>query len=198
MGMAHTKEQRDENPLCNSLKKNGERCRMFAGAGTSHPGIGACKWHFGNAKNHEKAAVKRELTQRMVMMGAPAENVTALDALLQELYASTGHVGWLRQQIADLSQDELGMPYGQTLLNMYAGERDRKAKIARLAIESGVDEAAIRVAEAQLTALGTALSRACDTAGVSPKLRKAIGSALREHLSEIEAQPNLLMAAPVA
>src|SRR4051794_19415295 len=113
--MAHTREQRDQKPMCNARKKNGESCRAFAGQGTKHPGIGPCKFHSGNTPNAEKSALRREVTQRMVQeatMGEPIK-VTALDALLQELYASTGHTAWLRQQLADLSKEELGTPYGQ-------------------------------------------------------------------------------------
>ena len=74
--MAHTPEQRDTKPMCGAKKENGERCRAFAGQGTSHPGIGACKFHGGSTPSHEKAAVEREITKRMVMMGEPVENVT--------------------------------------------------------------------------------------------------------------------------
>lgn len=190
--MAHTPEMRDQNPMCNARKKNGDRCRAFAGQGTSHPGVGACKFHGGATDNHAKAALKRELTKRMIVMGEPVDDVSGIQALLQELAASTGHVGWLRQQIADMNQDELGTPYGQTVVSMYGTERDRKARIARLAIESGVDEKAIQVADAQMMLLGQALSKACDTAGVETKLKRRIGAALREEFAVIEAQPKSL------
>lgn len=190
----HTPDQRDTNPLCNALKKDGTRCRAFAGQGTSHRGIGACKFHGGATSNHAKAAIRREAQAKMVSMGldAPVGDVSALQALLQELWASTAHVAWLRQQMANLSRDELGTPYGLAISSLYNSERDRKTKIARLAIESGVDEAAIRVAEVQVTMLGQALSRACDTAGVAPALKKRIGAALRDELAAQEAQPRSL------
>jgi hypothetical protein len=190
--MAHTKEQRDKNPLCNARKKNGERCRKFAGEGTSHPGIGACKYHGGSTGTHERAALKRELTKRMVMLGEPVQNVSGLQALLQELARSTGHVGWLGQQIADMTQDELGTPYGVALTSMYGVERDRKARIARLVVESGVDEKNIQVMEAQMVILGQALSKACDTAGLAPNMKRRVGAALREELAAVEAQPKSL------
>jgi hypothetical protein len=190
--MAHTAEMRDQMPLCGARKKNGERCRAIAGTGTQHPGIGACKFHGGSTPNGNKAALKRELTQRMATLGEPIEKTTALDALLQELWASTGHVAWLRQQLADMSKDELGTAYGQAVTGMYAAERDRKTRIARMAIESGVDEAAIRVAEAQLTLLGTALSKAADTAGLSEPMRRRLGAALRDELGALEAEPKSL------
>jgi hypothetical protein len=121
-------------------------------------------------------------------MGRPDQDVTALGALLSELYASSGHVAWLRQQIADMTPDDLGTVEGQAIINLYNGERDRKANIAKLAISAGVDEAAIRVAEAQVTILGEALSRAADEAGLSAPMRQRLGAALRNALSEAQAK----------
>lgn len=190
--MPHTPAQRDRHNLCNARKKNGERCRKFAGEGTDHPGTGACKYHGGRTPNHSKAAIKRQVTQQMVMLGEPDEDVTALGAMMYELAASSGHTGFLRQQLKSMSKDELASPYGQTVSSMYNQERDRRVRIARMCIESGVDEAAIRVAEAQVSILGQALSRACDTAGVSAPLRQRIGEALRDELAAAEAEPQPL------
>ena len=147
--MAHTPEMRDQHPLCGAKKKNGELCRAFAGQGTKHPGIGRCKHHLGNAPNHGKHAVTLEAKRRMVTLGKPVEDITAIGALLSELYASTGHVAWLREQIADSTPEYLGTIEGQAVVRLYDSERDRKARIAKMAIDAGVEEAAIRVAEIQ-------------------------------------------------
>jgi hypothetical protein len=190
-----TPEQRDQNPMCGAKKKNGELCRAFAGQGTKHPGSGRCKFHGGNTPNHDKRAVTMDLKRRLVTMGEPIEDVTAVSALLSELYASTGHVAWLRQQIADMSEDTLATIEGQAIIRLYDGERDRKARIAKLCTEAGVDEAAVRVAEAQVTILGQALSRACDTAGLSAEMRKRVGAALREELASAQTKPQAVLAA---
>jgi hypothetical protein len=189
-----TPEQRDHQPLCGAKKKNGDACRAFAGQGTRHPGTGRCKFHGGNTPSHDKRAVKQDLKRRMVTLGEPIKDITAVGALLSELYASTGHVAWLRQQIADMSTDDLGTVEGVAIVHLYDGERDRKTRIAKLCTEAGVDEAAVRVAEAQVSILGQALSRACDTAGVSAPMRKRIGAALREELASVQAHPQALPA----
>jgi hypothetical protein len=184
-----TPEQRDQVPLCGAKKKNGELCRAFAGQGTKHPGQGKCKFHGGNTPNHDKRAVTLDLKRRMVTLGEPIENVTAVSALLSELYASTGHVEWLRQEIAVMSEDELAQIEGQAIVRLYDGERDRKTRIAKLCTEAGVDEAAVRVAETQVTILGSALARACDTAGLSAPMRQRLGAALRHELAQAQAAP---------
>jgi methylphosphotriester-DNA--protein-cysteine methyltransferase len=184
---AMTRDERSNQALCGARRKNGELCRLFAGQGTSHKGQGRCKLHGGCTPTQEKHVVKMEMQQRMVTYGAPDENVTALDALLSELYASSGHVAWLRRQIADMSQSQIATIEGQALIRLYDGERDRKARIARLAIESGVDEAKVIVMEQQCLLLGEALSRACDTAGLSAPMRRRVGVALRTELAAVGA-----------
>ncbi len=184
-----TPQQRDNQPLCGAKKKNGELCRAFAGQGTKHPGQGKCKFHGGNTPNHDKRAVTMDLKRRMVTLGEPIEDVTAVGALLSELYASTGHVAWLRQEIAGMSEDELAQIEGQAIVRLYDGERDRKTRIAKLCTEAGVDEAAVRVAETQVTILGNALARACETAGLSAPMRQRLGAALRHELAQAQAAP---------
>jgi hypothetical protein len=182
---AMTRDERSQQALCGAKRKNGEICRLFAGQGTDHKGIGRCKLHGGSTPSQEKHVVKMELQQRMVTLGEPIEDVTALGALLNELYQSTGHVGWLRRQIADMSQSQIATVEGQALIRLYDGERDRKVRIARLAIESGVDEAKVLVMESQCMILGEALARACDTAGLSAPLRQRVGAALRQELAGV-------------
>lgn len=189
--MAHTTEQRDHSSLCNARKRNGDRCRAFAGQGTNHPGVGPCKHHLGNTPAHEMKAIALNLQRQMVTLGEPVEDVSALDALLQELAAAVGHTAWLRARVADLSQDELGTTYGVALIRLYDSERDRKARIARLAIESGVDEAKIRVMEGQVQMLGAALARACELAGLSEPVKRKVGVFLREELAQNQAQTAL-------
>lgn len=190
-----TPEQRDQVPLCGAKKKNGEICRAFAGQGTSHSGSGKCKFHGGSTPNHGKHAVKQELTRRMVTLGEPVEDVTAVGALLSELAASTAHVAWLRQEIAAMSKEDLGTVEGVAIISLYGLERDRKARIADLCSKAGVDEAAVRIAEAQVTLLGTALARACDKAGLSAEVRQRLGSCLRDELAAGEAKPQPALAA---
>jgi hypothetical protein len=185
--MATTPEQRDKHAMCGAKKKNGESCRAYAGQGTDHPGTGACRFHLGTTPTHDKAAITRNLKRQMVTMGEPIEDVTAVSALLSELFASTGHVAWLRQQISGMTEEELGTPEGIAIVRLYDGERDRKTRIAKLCTESGVDEAKVRVAEAQVTILGQALVRACDTAGLSDAVKRRIGAALRDELAQAQA-----------
>ena len=174
--------------LCGALRRNGkDRCRKFAGERTSHPGIGPCYLHLGNSRNHNKAAIKRELQKRMVEEATlgivEAAEITAKDAILQELAYSTAQVAWLRTQIAAMPPEELGTPYGITITRMYDAERQKKTDVARAAIQSGVDEAHIRVLSQQVTLLGQALAAAAETAGLTEPAKRRLGEALRQELA---------------
>jgi hypothetical protein len=198
-GMAITPEQRSTHALCGAKRKGGKPpCRKYAGEGTNHFGFGRCRYHLGNTLNMEKHAIKEELQARMVKatFGKPeeSEDVSALQALLQELAASTSMVGWLREQISALTQDDLGTPTGKVLISLFAEERDRKARYSRMAIESGVDEAKIRVHEAMLNMLGQAVAIAAEKTGLSDNVKRRFGAELRTALAEAEAQPQALLA----
>src|SRR3954452_755487 len=126
--MPHTREQRDRRPLCGARKKNGQRCRAFAGQGTDHPGTGTCKFHGGSTRTHRQHAVIQESQRRMVKLGLPIE-VHPTQALLSMLHFAAGHVAWLREEIAAL--DDLSSGEGAALVTLYAEERDRVAKVAK-------------------------------------------------------------------
>ena len=192
--MAHTPEQRDKHALCSASKKDGSYCRKFAGEGTAHRGSGRCKYHLGNTAQHNKRAIKQELVQHMVQeatMGEPVDEITAVEALAQELRASSGHCGWLRQTLASMTKEDLGTPAGMAVVNLYAAERDRRVHIAKLCQDADVDEAQITVLSAQVAVLGAALQRAADRAGMDAQMKLRLGAYLREELSEAQQAPAL-------
>src|SRR6266545_6553438 len=125
--MPHTSEQRDRHALCAARKKNGEKCRKFAGEGTNHRGIGACKYHLGATKAHETHAVKVEAQRRLVEFGQPLE-IEPTEALLGVLHLSAGHLSWIRSELG-ATEDKTTFD-AQVLLRVWDDERDRVARIA--------------------------------------------------------------------
>src|SRR5436189_2287567 len=100
--MAHTPRQRDRMALCGAKKKNGEKCRAFAGQGTNHPGVGRCKFHLGNAPNMQKHAGKlkaeQEVQKARAASGAKIP-VHPAEALLTTLQLSAGQLAWLQGEL---------------------------------------------------------------------------------------------------
>src|SRR4051812_35411181 len=126
--MAHTAEQRDKHALCGAKKKNGEKCRKFAGEGTNHPGVGRCKYHLGNSKTHRTNAVTQEARKAMVEFGQPLP-IAPGEALLGVLHLSAGHLNWLRAELAAMEDKKTFE--AQVLLRAWDNERDRIARISK-------------------------------------------------------------------
>jgi hypothetical protein len=179
--MAHTKEQRDRHALCGARKKNGELCRKFAGEGTDHFGVGRCKYHLGNTKTHAVNAVKQEAARRGVAFGQPIE-VQPTEALLSVLHLSAGHLAWVRDELA--VTDERTSFEAQVLLRLWNEERDRVARIAKTALDAGVQERQVALAERYGATLAECLRRIFEdpeldlTAGQ----RERLPAVVRRHL----------------
>src|SRR3954451_18796190 len=93
-----------DRPRCGATKRDGTTCRKAAGAGTTHLGIGRCKYHGGASPNHQIAAEKKMAEQRMRTYGSPID-VEPHVALIEEVRRTAGHVAWLNEVVSDLLHD---------------------------------------------------------------------------------------------
>src|SRR5215210_1954068 len=135
MGMSS--EKRSTYPLCGARKRNGAACRAFAGQGTDHLGTGRCKNHGGSTPSHRVNAVKVEAQRRSAAFGERIE-VEPTEALLGVLHLSAGHLAWVREELATLA--EKTSFEAQVLMRLWDDERDRVARIAKAALDAGVQE----------------------------------------------------------
>jgi hypothetical protein len=189
--MAHTKEQRDKMALCGAKKKNGETCRAYAGQGTSHPGIGQCKFHFGNARNNRVAAVKQEAQRRAVEFGQPIE-ISPAEALLSTVYLSAGHLAFVRDELGAIGNgrkltDEQKFEK-DVLLRQYNDERDRLARTSKLALDAGVAERIVQLAERHGEVIANVM-RAILTdpeLGLTAAQHEVLPDLVRRHLTLLE------------
>lgn len=92
---------------CNAKRFGGTGlCRLKAGWGTEHVGVGCCKRHGGKTPTHNVGA-QRELARRAVVTyGLPVE-IDPQDALLQEVWRTYGHVLWLSDWIQQYDPESL-------------------------------------------------------------------------------------------
>jgi len=193
--MAHTPKQRDSNALCAAKKKNGQLCRAFAGQGTNHPGVGRCKFHLGNAPNHEKHAVVQEARARLAKADfGEAHEVDPATALLGVLHLSAGHLNFVRAELAEI-EDKRSME-GQVLMRLWDEERDRIARISKMALDAGVAEQQIKLAEMYGAAIADLLNgifRDPDLALTAAQHAK-LGDVVRRHLAAVatEERPALV------
>lgn len=138
-----------KNP-CGAKKTNGAgTCTLNSGYGTTHPGSGRCKFHGGSTEAGKAAAAKQE-GARMAKYVDFVE-IDPTTALLQELYRTAGHVQFLDRKIADweLDTDKEIPDHQQHWMKVHMVERIHMSKVAKLALDAGVAEREIRLAEQQ-------------------------------------------------
>jgi hypothetical protein len=133
----------------------------------------------------------------MVKYGAPIE-IHPNEALLAMLYLSSGHVAWLHAEISTL--DENGKKNGRTfdenvLIRLYADERDRVARIAKAAIDCGIAERQVALAERIGVGVGQILRRVFEDEqlALTKKQRDQLPELVRRHLVSMERTPDQLV-----
>jgi hypothetical protein len=105
--------------------------------------------------------------------------------LLDEVQWRAGHVAWLRDRLQGLSPDELwvtddrGNLRDSPTLRRYDKERELFDRACKLAIDAGIAERYVQLAELQGATLYRLLHRALDEVGADAELRRAFGAALR-------------------
>ena len=181
-------------PLCGARKKNGDMCRAFSGQGTNHLGIGTCKFHGGNTPSHQAHAAKLEARSRMVEFGQPLE-VDPAAALLGVLHLSAGHLNWVRAELS--AMEDTTTFEARVLLRCWDEERDRIARISKAALDVGVAEKQIQLAERygeQLAGLLRAIFYDGDL-DLTDTQRSRLPDVLRRHLGALDEQPRPVLGA---
>lgn len=182
--------------LCGARTRAGGTCKKTAGWGTSHPGSGNCKLHGGSTPSGETHAA-REVGAMLARNLGGAIEVDPLDALLQALYASAGATAWYRQKIEDLESKELHATVGGTehgdgreephvWIRMYADERDRMARTAKLCLDAGVQERQVQVAEHFGEAIATLMAAVLEGLDLSPAQAKKAPDVVRRAMGQLE------------
>lgn len=105
------------------------------------------------------------------------------------LYLASGAVVWLREEIA--ATDDLGTFESRVLVQLYGEERDRVAKVAKAALDAGVAERAVGLAERHGAFLAELLRRvfADPELGLGSAQQERLPDVLRRHLVTMAEQP---------
>lgn len=149
-------------------KRSGQQCRSWAVRGST-----VCRMHGGTAKQVKAKAQKNvaewKATRELGKMGC-AVDVHPLDALLEMVCEAAGNVHYLRTRVEDLHLTEVndltGVTEANALVKLYEQERDRLAKFSKMALDAGVDERQVRIAEAQGQQLAAVVRAAVAAAAV--------------------------------
>jgi hypothetical protein len=122
----------------------------------------------------------------MITLGV-AVDIEPHEALLAVLRLSSGHVAWLREELAGV--EDLGLPEAQILIRLYGEERDRVGRLAKACLDAGVAERQVQLAERYGAVLAELLRAVFDDPelALSGEQRQQLPRVLRQHLGRLEA-----------
>ena len=192
-----------KGPICgaprhpNSSSGSGPCCNP-AGLHTDHPGVGGCGWHGGNYGHHNRKWMLIMARRKAIIYGAPID-ISAEDALMQEVRRTAGHVAWLSHQIQAMdSKDDLAAMtlHGykpSVILQLYQEERIHLVRVCKVAIDSGIAERQVQLAENQATLFAQALLGFIQDPDLdlTPAQRVVSREIMRKHLLALETPGSL-------
>lgn len=194
------------HPRCGGPRKKGRGpCTQAAGWGTPHPGTGRCKLHGGSTPSHV-AAGAAVLAKRALETYGQKVDTNPVDALLDEVRWTAGHVAWLRERVREV--EEAALVWGvvekvdkgagefvgvdtteaakpSVWLVLYQAERKHLLDACKAAIAAGIAERQVRLAEQQGEVLATVIRAILDDLGLSPEQRAKVPVVVPRHLRAV-------------
>lgn len=192
--------------------RNDKQCGQTAGWGTDHYGYGECKLHGGAMRNNRIAAAKEEAMDVARSVMGPALDIEPMEALLLCVRIAAGEVAYSTYKIEQLSDEEaLVLPETVTerdatgehaesyvektvtnaaSLNVWIIARgqatDRLARYSKMALDAGIAERQVRVAEQAGDELALAIRAILDGLGLSVEQEKRAPDLVRRALQQLE------------
>ena len=161
-------------------KQTGKPCGLGAGHGTDHPGFGNCKFHGGATQNGTKHAAREQAAR----LGAELD-MDPHEALLIAVRKAAMWERYCAEQVAQLEATAVVVEQtkvrrsdtggyveksSRAELNVWVREHqhalDQLARLAKVAIDAGVDERRIRLEEALVGELANAIDGLLSELGV--------------------------------
>lgn len=179
-------------------------CLNRAGSGTTHLGFGKCQLHGGRgvAQASQGVRLMRDMQARQAVTSlAEPIDIDPIDALLHLVHEAAGNVAFLGARVADLGYSLVGDVYSvardgsavpvsedaRGIVKLYNEERDRLAKVSKIAIEAGVEKKQVELLEQQADLLVTVLRAVVQQLGLNEAKRNealALMAAELRRLSE--------------
>lgn len=199
----------EESPVgdkkCGARKSDGSRCSLAAGWSTDHVGYGPCKHHMGSTPIGRKAAATEMGEELMAFYGSPIET-SPIEALLDEVSRTAGHVAWLGQRISTFDvplteaveegtgKIKVTRPAGlppevDGWIRIYQSERNQLIKASKMALDAGVNERLVQIAEHQGAKLADAVERILDMLELTAQQRALVPTIVPSVLRQLMAGP---------
>ncbi len=149
--------------VCGAKTRSGGKCGHPKGYGTDHPGTGPCKFHGGSTPNGKKAAAKEAaLVFAREALGSEV-SIDPLDALLLSVRLAAGQVNYWR---AVLASNENGVTARDEIAR-YEDAVGSLNRFSKAAVDAGVDQKLVAIAERYGEAVVAALEEALTVARLS-------------------------------
>jgi hypothetical protein len=190
---------------CGGNKKDGSKCTQAAGFGTDHPGYGKCKFHLGQTPAVRTAAAREMAQELMAFYGQPIDT-NPIDALLEEVSRTAGHVAWLGKRISQfnvpLELEELDPetkaskvvtaampPEIEGWLRIYLSERAHLVRTAKAALDAGVNERLVQIAEHQGAKLADAIETILAALNLTAAQQRLVPAVVPSVLRQLSSLP---------
>lgn len=198
-----TRNLKDESRCTATSKTTGKRC-----GNPRLKGAKTCRFH-GSATQRSKAKAARvvaeEQASKAVATLGLAVDVSPVEALLEEIRWTAGHVQWLRARVEELEAEELvwgqvedtvktGAESGTKSVEkaaasvwyeLYARERAHLVTVCAAALRANVDERRVRLAEAQGEQLASVIRAILNDLRLTAAQQKLVGTVVPRHLRAI-------------
>jgi hypothetical protein len=170
---------------CGAKTRSGGKCKKQKGWGTDHLGSGRCKLHGGNTSSGQASAAK----EAAVIMGIQLD-VDPHDALLTCVRIAAGEVAYCSGEIAGLEKATEKTMFGEQL-SIWIQARQKAmlslAKFSKMALDAGVAERQVQVAERYGEMLATLISGILGDLSLSKAQQKKAPAIVTRHLQALEA-----------
>lgn len=179
------KGAKPERRYCGAKTRQEKRpCKRGRGWGTSHPGYGTCKMHGGCTPSGIKAAAKEAARDFAVGMLGAEVDVDPLGAMLLSVRLAAGVVAYYRLQIVaegDAASLAIVEGYERAVANM--------GKLAKSALDAGVNERLVKIAERTAEKIALAAEEALEAAQIKGDARKVFALTFGRSLARLEEAP---------
>ena len=198
-----------DGPVCGAKNRQGSgHCKRPAGWGTDHLGYGECSYHGGKTRAGRVKAAKLAGRIEAQVMGAPID-IDPYDALLWCVRIAAGEVKYLSHRVHEIEADAAVGPHVTTTrsrdddgrarierveraaeLHVWIRARqdalDRLAKFSKMAVDAGIAERQVRLAEGYGNLLARLVGGILDDLALTKRQERLAPEIVHKHLTAIE------------
>jgi hypothetical protein len=173
-------------PICGAKTRKGHACTLPAGWATDHEGFGNCKHHGGSTPTGKKSGARKALAAEAVQLGVSVD-MRPEDLMLSCVRSAAGRLQYAQQQLAQpgvAADNGNGSPSFEFVMHDVALQG--AAKISKMALDAGIAERKLRLAQAMGAMIATAFEAALADAGIDPRERQALVARFEGRLLALE------------